>query len=85
MIDWKRKLVSRKLWMAVIGLVTGILLYLGKSEEEANQIGALILSAASVVAYIIGEGMADAGNGVVTHEITVDAEVDEQAGGTDNA
>ena len=51
--------------MAVIGLVTGIMLYLGKSEAEATQIGALILSAASVASYIIGEGLADAGNGAV--------------------
>lgn len=78
MIDWKRKLTSRKLWMALIGLVTGVMLYSGKSEAEANQIGALILSAASVVAYIIGEGLADAGNGAVTHEITVALDEEEE-------
>ena len=58
----KRKLTSRKLWTAVVGFVTGLLLYRGHSEAEANEIGSLILMAASVVAYIIGEGMADAGN-----------------------
>lgn len=58
--DIVRKLTSRKLWLAVVGFVTGILLYLGKSEAEAAQIGALIMSAASVVAYIVGEGLADA-------------------------
>lgn len=54
-----RKLTSRKFWMAVIGFVTGLLVYLGKSKTDADTIGSLILSAASVVAYMIGEGLAD--------------------------
>jgi hypothetical protein len=58
----KRKLTSRKLWTAVVGFVTGLMIYNGKSEAEAKEIGSLILMAASVVAYIIGEGLADAGN-----------------------
>lgn len=57
-----RKLTSRKLWTAVVGFVTGLMIYKGRSEAEAEQIGSLILMAASVVAYIIGEGLADAGN-----------------------
>lgn len=64
MIDWKRKLCSRKLWMAIIGFVTGLVVYLGESVEQAEKLGALILSAASVLAYILGEGLADSG----THE-----------------
>ena len=59
MIDWKRKLTSRKFWMAIIGFVTGLLVFLGRSESEAAQVGALIMQAASVIAYCIGEGMAD--------------------------
>lgn len=58
----KRKLTSRKLWTAVVGFVTGLLIYNGHSEAEAKEVGSLILMAASVVAYIIGEGLADAGN-----------------------
>ena len=60
MIDWKTKLTSRKFWMAIIGFVTGLLTYLGVGAEEAEQIGSLILMGASVLAYIIGEGLADA-------------------------
>ncbi len=58
--DIIRKLTSRKFWAAVVGFVTGLLIYLGESEAETTQIGALIMSAASVIAYIIGEGLADA-------------------------
>lgn len=58
--DIIRKLTSRKFWAAIIGFVSGLLIYLGKSEAESAQIAALIMSAASVVAYIVGEGLIDA-------------------------
>lgn len=58
----KRKLTSRKFWVAVVGFVTGLLIYKGHSEAEAEQFGSLIMMGASVVAYILGEGLADAGN-----------------------
>lgn len=61
-IDWVKKLTSRKLWMAVCGFVTGLIVIMGGAEETATQVTALIMSGASVVAYIIGEGMVDAGN-----------------------
>lgn len=61
-IDWKRKLTSRKLWMAVAGMVTGLILAFGGSEAAAETVSGCILSAASVIAYIIGEGLADAGH-----------------------
>jgi len=55
-----RKLTSRKFWAAIAGFVTGLLIYFGKTAEQADQIAALIMSAASVVAYIVGEGLIDA-------------------------
>lgn len=61
-IDWKRKLTSRKLWIAAAGLVTGIILASGGTEEAANAVSGCIMSAASVIAYIIGEGLADCAN-----------------------
>lgn len=60
-IDWVRKLTSRKLWVAVAGFVSGLLIYLGHSEQDAAQVAALIMSGASVLAYCIGEGLADGG------------------------
>ncbi|MDR2514444.1 MAG: hypothetical protein LBD02_04450 [Christensenellaceae bacterium] len=58
-IDWKRKLASRKLWMAAAGFVSGLLLCLGSPENSAEAIGALVLAAGSVVGYIVGEGLVD--------------------------
>lgn len=60
MIDWKRKLTSRKFWAAVAGFVGPLMLAFGATEETATQITALIMAGASVVAYIVGEGLADA-------------------------
>ena len=60
-IDWKRKLTSRKLWLAVAGLVTGIIT-LFHPGTDTTQISGLILSLGSVVAYIVGEGLVDAAN-----------------------
>lgn len=59
MTDWKRKLTSRKFWLAIAGFVSGLLVALGKSEV-AETVAGLIMSAASVIAYIIGEGLTDA-------------------------
>lgn len=59
MIDWKRKLTSRKFWMALASFVSMLIVSLGYSETEASKIAALIMAGASVIAYIIGEGLAD--------------------------
>lgn len=60
MIDWKGKLTSRKFWMAVVGLVAGILMAFKVDAGTVETVSGVIMSAASVVAYIIGEGLADA-------------------------
>ena len=61
-IDWKRKLTSRKFWLSVCAFVTLILIACGKTTEEAKQVAAIIMAGATVVAYIVGEGMADVAN-----------------------
>lgn len=58
-IDWRKKLASRKLWVAFTGLVTGLVVAFGGSEEAAQTISGCIMSTASVIAYIIGEGLID--------------------------
>ena len=59
-IDWKRKLTSRKFWIALTALISGLILAFGSSESSAGEVGGIIMSAASAVAYIIGEGLTDA-------------------------
>lgn len=61
-VDWKRKLTSRKLWLAVAGLVTGMIVAFGGSSETAETISGCIMAGATVIAYIVGEGLADAAN-----------------------
>ncbi len=61
-INWVRKLTSRKLWAAVASFVAMMIVATGGSEDTATQVTALIMAGASVVAYIIGEGLTDAGN-----------------------
>lgn len=61
-IDWKRKLTSRKFWTAIGSFVSMLIIALGGAEQVATQVTALIMAGASVIAYIIGEGLADAGN-----------------------
>ena len=59
-IDFKQKLCSRKFWAAVINFVTQLLLAFRVSESEVAQVAAVVMAGAGVIAYIIGEGMADA-------------------------
>lgn len=61
-IDWKRKLTSRKLWLAVAGFVAGLIVALNGSAEAAETVSGCIMSGASVIAYIVGEGLTDAAN-----------------------
>lgn len=58
-IDWKRKLTSRKLWIAVAGFITGTVLLFTGGATEANITGC-VMALGSVVAYIVGEGLTDA-------------------------
>lgn len=59
-INWVRKLTSRKLWTAVTSFVAMMIVATGGTEDTATQVTALIMAGASVVAYIIGEGLTDA-------------------------
>ena len=61
-IDWKRKLTSRKLWLSVASFVTMLMIYFGKSESEAAQVAAIIMAGATVIGYVVGEGLADSKN-----------------------
>ncbi len=62
MIDWKRKLTSRKWWLSVTAFVLMMYNALGGSAEGAEQIASLIMAGAAVVGYTLAEGLADAGH-----------------------
>ena len=61
-VNWVRKLTSRKLWTAVASFVSMMIVATGGTENTAAQVTALIMAGASVVAYIIGEGLTDSAN-----------------------
>lgn len=62
-IDWKRKLTSRKLWMSVASFASMLLVFFNFSESQAAQVAALIMAGATVIGYVVGEGLADSGHG----------------------
>lgn len=59
-MNWTDKLSSRKFWAAVVNFVTQILLAFRVAESDVAQVAAIIMAGAGVIAYIIGEGLADA-------------------------
>ena len=75
-INWIRKLTSRKFWAAVASFVSMMILATGGTENIAMQVTALIMAGASVIAYIIGEGLTDVAN--TETEISIAAEESEE-------
>ena len=69
-IDWLKKVTSRKLWTAVASFVSMMIVACGGTENQATQVTALIMAGASIVAYIIGEGLTDAANVGIEMEVT---------------
>lgn len=78
-IDWVRKLTSRKFWTAVASFVSMMMVACGGTESQAAQVTALIIAGATVLAYIIGEGLVDAANKVPEGEpIELEGATDEK-------
>jgi uncharacterized membrane protein len=60
MINWKTKLTSRKLWLAVAEFVGMLLLVVfGVAEETIEKVVALIMAGAGALGYVIAEGLVD--------------------------
>lgn len=55
----KEKLTSRKFWTAVSGIITGLLLIFGFSEDSLSVITGFILVLGDTIAYMITEGRID--------------------------
>ena len=60
MQNWKRKLTSRKLWLAVAAFVSGLIVAFGGAESTANTVTGVILQGAAVLGYLLAEGLTDA-------------------------
>lgn len=70
-IDWKRKLTSRKWWTAVATFVVATILMFKGDKTTAETVGAWVMYFGVVVGYTIGEGLADAAG---APQIRIDAE-----------
>ena len=73
--DIIRKLTSRKLWVALAGLISGLILAFGGEEGTATTVSGVILQAASVIGYLLAEGLSDAAG---ASTIVIDYDEDEE-------
>ena len=60
--DFIRKLTSRTFWLALAAFVTELIVVFRGDAELAESVSAIIMAGATVIAYIIGEGLIDAEN-----------------------
>lgn len=59
-INWLQKLTSRKFLLALATFITALVITFGGTENTATQITSLVTAGATMISYIIGEGMVDA-------------------------
>lgn len=59
-IDWKRKLSSRKLWAAIVGVITGLAMIFGLDENTISNVSGAVVAMGSIMAYIRAEAKVDA-------------------------
>ena len=60
--NWRRKLTSRKFWLVVAAFVTHLIIALKGDAATAETVSGMIMAGATVIAYIVGEGLIDATN-----------------------
>lgn len=59
---WIQKLTSRKLWVSIGSFISMMIVATGGTENQAAQVAALIMAGATVLGYVIGEGLVDSAN-----------------------
>lgn len=59
-MDWKTKLTSRKLWIAIAAFVGMAIVAFGGNSTDSDKVTSLIMSGAVAISYIIGQGLVDA-------------------------
>ena len=60
MNDILRKLTSRKLWMALAGVATGLAIVFGVETSDISTVAGAVTALASAVSYIMAEAKVDA-------------------------
>ena len=59
-MDWKRKLTSRKFWMALALFISGLIIAFGGKKELADTVSGCIMQGAAVLGYLLAEVLTDA-------------------------
>lgn len=59
-MNWKQKLTSRKLWVALADFVGMLLAAFGLADSTVTQVTAIIMAGAGLLGYIVAEGLVDA-------------------------
>lgn len=59
MIDWKRKLSSRKFWAAVAGWATSLLTAFNVTDNVVAQVSIIIAGIGSLAVYMLAEAVTD--------------------------
>ena len=59
-MNWKTKLSSRKLWLAIIGFVSALLMAYGAEPGTVEKATSVIMAGGVLVSYILAEGWIDA-------------------------
>ena len=79
-IDWKKKLTSRKFWLAVAGFVSGIIVACNGGEATAQTVAGLLVSAGSIISYILGESWIDATSDTTQTLVLEEEDEDDEIG-----
>lgn len=73
---WVQKLTSRKLWVSVGSFVSMMIVATGGTENQATQVASIIMAGATVLGYLIGEGLVDSANKEVSEGIQLEQVVE---------
>lgn len=76
-MDIKRKLTSRKFWLALVGFITPILVMYKVPQETIAQVTSIIMAGATLIAYILAEGFTDAMSDNISEDFDIDLETDD--------
>ena len=71
-MDIKRKLTSRKFWLALVGFITSVLVMYKVPQETITQVTSIIMAGATLIAYILAEGFMDAMSDTPTEYIEIE-------------